>query len=331
MTKVQYNIEEIRPQVEELRRRVNLMRTTLSQYFVAKDELLDLMVISTLAQEPLLLVGKPGTAKSDIIVKFCQALGLSGNEYFEYMLTQFTEPSEIVGPIDITKLKEGRYFRRAQGKLPEAKVVFLDEIFKSNSAILNTLLTLINERKYYQDGQPTPVPMVMLFGATNEIPEFTELGALRDRFTLKVESESVRDRFFDQLIEKGLQNETYKAFNQKPWTEISSLEDFTKLRFYLDYMMRSRDGEGMSHHERYFPQEVYVLFKRIIKTLEKEDNIQISDRKTIKLYKLIRARAFLFHGGVVTKEDLTLLRYVPDRLQDFAPVREKVDTLLKLK
>lgn len=325
----QYTFEEIRPEVEAIRQRINTMRLSLSQYFVAKEELIDLMVVCMLAQEPLLIVGKPGTAKSDLVIKFIQALGLTGEDYFEYMLTKFTEPGEIIGPIDINKLKEGRYFRRVSGKLPEAKIAFLDEIFKSNSAILNTLLTIINERKYYQDGRPIPVDLRMLFAATNEIPEFSELGALRDRFTMKIESESVRERYFDDLLEKGLRNEGYKAFNQRPWEGLSSLEDFQKLKIYLNHLM-SHSEEGASDREKYFPQEVYVLFKRIIKTLEKEDNIEISDRKVIKLYKLIRTRAFLFHGGVVTKEDLCLLRYIADRIQDFAPVREKVDTLLRL-
>jgi len=78
---------------------------------------------------------------------------------------------EIVGPIDISKLREGRYIRREQGKLPTARLGFLDEIFKSNSAILNILLTIINERKFYQDGVPQPVRLRVLFAATNEVPE----------------------------------------------------------------------------------------------------------------------------------------------------------------
>lgn len=330
-TETNYTFEEIRPEVETLRQRINNLRRNLAQYFVEKEEMIDLMVVCTLAQEPLLLVGKPGTAKSDLVVKFCQALGVGGEEYFEYMLTKFTEPSEIVGPIDINQLKDGRYIRRVSGKLPEARIVFLDEIFKSNSAILNTLLTIINERKYYQDGKPVKIGLKMLFAATNEIPEFTELAALRDRFVLKIESESVRHRHFDALLDKGLRNETYKAFNQRPWEGITSLEDFQKLKTYLDYLMvYGTDGKSQDDRSKYFPKEIYALFKRIIKTLEKEDRIEISDRKVIKIYKLIRTRAFLFHGGVVTKEDLTLLRYVPDRIQDFGPIREKVDTLLRL-
>lgn len=328
-------IQELASEMEGIRQRINLVRTRLSEFFVDKEEVLDLMTICAAAQEPLLIVGKPGTAKSDLVVKFCQALGLSGDEYFEYMLTKFTEPGEIIGPVDISQLKDGKYFRRTGGKLPDCKIAFLDEIFKSNSAILNTLLTIINERKFYQDGQPVPVNLKMLFAATNEIPEFEELGALRDRFILKVESKSVRDHSFESLVSKGLRNETLKSFNQRPWEGIASLDDFLKFREYLDLLMLDQasqpDGDGIEEgKDPYFPAEVFALFRRIIKTLAVEDRLDISDRKIVKLYKLMRTRALLSSGGVVTKDDLTLLQYIPDRLKDFEPVREKVAGLLRL-
>ena len=142
--------EQLREDAEELRTRLNRFRTSLGRFFVDKQHLIDLMVVAAVAQEPLLLVGPPGTAKSDLVLKFKDALGVRQEDYFEYMLTRFTEPSEIIGPIDIHELREGRYIRREQGKLPTAKLAFLDEIFKSNSAILNILLTIINERKFYQ-------------------------------------------------------------------------------------------------------------------------------------------------------------------------------------
>ena len=163
-------IESLGAEAEALRDRINRTRRVLSGYFVDKAEIIDLMTICTLAQEPLLLIGRPGTAKSDLVVKFRQALAVAEGRYFEYMLTKFTEPSEIIGPIDINELKDGKYIRRVEGKLPEAEIVFLDEIFKSNSAILNSLLTIINERKFYQEGRPTPVPMVMLLVAILPAP-----------------------------------------------------------------------------------------------------------------------------------------------------------------
>src|SRR5205085_3733388 len=186
-------LEQLQEEADGLRERINRFRKSLGRFFVAKQELIDLMTVAAVAQEPLLLVGPPGTAKSDLVLKFKDALGLAEEDYFEYMLTRFTEPSEILGPIDINLLREGRYVRREQGKLPTARLVFLDEIFKSNSAILNSLLTIINEKKFYQDGLPQPVGLKILFAATNEIPEHAELGALKDRFCLKAACRSVQD------------------------------------------------------------------------------------------------------------------------------------------
>jgi MoxR-like ATPase len=333
------SFDQLRDRVESVRDRLNKLRTRLARYFVQKQELVDLMTICTIAQEPLLIVGPPGTAKSDLVTKFCQSLGLEQGDYFEYMLTKFTEPSELIGPIDLGRLKDGAYVRKVEGKLPTARVAFLDEIFKSNSAILNTLLTIINERKFYQDGRPVPVKLVMLFAATNIVPEFEELAALRDRFALKAESVSVKDQHMDALLEKGVSNELNKALNRRPWANLASLDDFLALRRYLHLLMAGvgearhgddQEGAVVQDRKRYFPDEVFDLFKRILRALERENRVAVSDRKFIKLYQLIRARALLFHGGAVRREDLVLLRYIGDRNEDFPILREKVDALLRL-
>src|SRR5438445_9513650 len=227
-------LEQLQDEADELRQRVNRFRTSLGRFFVHKQGVIDLMVVAAIAQEPLLLVGPPGTAKSDLVLKFKDALGMAEGDYFEYMLTRFTEPSEIIGAIDIKELRDGRYIRKKEGKLPTARLVFLDEIFKSNSAILNILLTIINEKKFYQDGLPTPVKLKVMFAATNEIPEQAELAALKDRFCLKAESRSVAEHHFADLIDMGLQGEVHKGLNQKPWVERqASLEDILKANRYL--------------------------------------------------------------------------------------------------
>src|SRR6266704_5335211 len=197
-------LQDLQAEAEELRKKINRFRESLGRFFVNKQEIIDLMVVAAIAQEPLLLVGPPGTAKSDLIVKFKDALGVDESDYFEYMLTRFTEPSEIIGAIDIKELRAGKYIRRKEGKLPTAKLVFLDEIFKSNSAILNILLTIINEKKFYQEGKPEAVPLRVMFAATNEVPEQGELAALKDRFVLKVLSDPVQDTYFTELIDMGL-------------------------------------------------------------------------------------------------------------------------------
>src|SRR6202047_4147314 len=208
-------LHDLQIEAEELRKKISRFRTSLRRFFVQKQEIIDLMTVSAIAQEPLLLVGPPGTAKSDLVLKFKDALGIADEDYFEYMLTRFTEPSEIIGPIDIGLLRQGRYVRREQGKLPTARLAFLDEIFKSNSAILNILLTIINERKFYQDGVPQPVRLRVLFAATNEIPEQSELAALKDRFCLKAESRSVQESHFTDLIDAGFRGEVDKGLWQK--------------------------------------------------------------------------------------------------------------------
>ncbi len=328
-----WSLQQLQGEAEELRKRLNRFRTSLGRFFVEKQELIDLMLIAAIAQEPLLLVGPPGTAKSDLVLKFKDALGLGEEDYFEYMLTRFTEPSEIIGPIDIGLLREGRYVRREQGKLPTARLAFLDEIFKSNSAILNILLTIINERKFYQDGVPVPVRLRVLFAATNEVPEQGELAALKDRFVLKAESRSVQEHHFSELIDAGLQAEVFRSLNQKPWAEgHCTLDDVLKAGRYLTYLFakRGRGGrdEELTDRGQFFPQEVFREFQRLIKTLVRDDRIFVSDRKLVKLYKLFRIRAWLLHGGTVTRDDLRLLAYLGETHQEMALLRDKVPALL---
>lgn len=329
----EWTFDELRDEAEDLRRRLNRLRTSLSRFFVKKQELVDLMLIAAVAQEPLLLVGPPGTAKSDLILKFKDALGVSEEDYFEYMLTRFTEPSEVVGPIDINQLREGRYIRREQGKLPTARVAFLDEIFKSNSAILNILLTIINEKKFYQDGRPQPVRLRVLFAATNEVPEHGELSALKDRFVLKAESLSVAEDHFPELIDAGLKSEVYRSLNQKPWMEgHASLEDVLKAGRYMMHLFGQNSdslaGEERSDRKLFFPEDVFREYQRLVKTIVRDHRIFVSDRKLVKLYKLMRTRAWLFSGGTVTRDDLKLLVYLGETHHEMALLREQLPMLL---
>src|SRR5262245_21621352 len=155
----------------------------LTNTFVAKEELVELLVTCAIAQEHLLIVGPPGTAKSELIKRFASLCSddasTSDSErvsYFEYLLTRFTEPNEIFGPVDIPSFREGRGAgRNTRGMLPRAEVVFLDEVFKANSAILNALLTILNERVFYNGSHRESVPLLCAVGATNTVPDDVEL------------------------------------------------------------------------------------------------------------------------------------------------------------
>jgi MoxR-like ATPase len=332
---MELSLLDLEKEISAVRERIQRFRLSLGRFFVAKQGLVDLMTIAAVAQEPLLLVGPPGTAKSDLVIKFKDALGLNEGDYFEYLLTRFTEPSEVLGPIDIHLLREGRYVRRERGKLPTAQLAFFDEIFKASSAILNSLLTIVNERKFYQDGVAQPVRLKILLAATNEIPEHTELGALKDRFCLKAACRSVQEEHFVDLIDMGLKLHAYRDSNQRPWAEgHATLDDFVKANRWLTLTMAQEEagpgGEPQNDRDRFFSDDLLRELRRVLRTLVREDGVFVSDRKVIKLYRLLRTRAWLLHGGRVEREDLSLLSYLGETQEEVDLLETKVPRLLGL-
>src|SRR5436190_6756295 len=168
--------------------------------FVGRDEVVDLIALALVAGEHLFLFGPPGTAKSALIRQF--ALAVRGR-YFEYMLTRFSEPNEIFGPIDIAQLRAGRVVTVTAGMLPEAEFVFLDELFNANSAILNNLLTVLNERVYRRGAETHRLPLLSLFSASNHLPDDEALRALFDRFLLRCHVDNLPRDAMPRLLLAG--------------------------------------------------------------------------------------------------------------------------------
>jgi len=160
------------------------LRADLSARFPERRDVIDGALAAVLAGEHVLLLGAPGTGKSALARAIAQAFG---GMYFERLLTKFSTPEELFGAISLKALEQDRFARVVTGKLPEAEFAFVDEVFKANSAILNSLLSLVNERVFHNDGQPMACPLVTMFGASNELPEGRELEALFDRFLLRFE------------------------------------------------------------------------------------------------------------------------------------------------
>ncbi len=155
----------------------------LNQSHLERPDVIRSLLVALLARQHAVLLGPPGTGKSRLVRDLCQRIV---GQFFEWQLTRMSTPEELFGPISLQCLHQDHYRRIATSKLPDADIAYLDETFKASSAILNTLLAAMNERVFYYDGQPVPMPLQMLVGASNELPEDREdLGALWDRFLVR--------------------------------------------------------------------------------------------------------------------------------------------------
>ncbi|WP_431676408.1 AAA family ATPase [Kitasatospora sp. KL5] len=167
---------------------------------VDREVVAEVVALCAVAGEHLLVVGAPGTAKSEAVRRVA---GQLGGRYFEYLLGRFTEPNELFGPVDLRRLREGRVEFETGGMLPEADIAFLDEVFLGSTAVLNTLLGLLNERVFRRGGTVLASPLRVCVGAANHLPEDPGLAAFADRFLARLFVEPVADARLEELLEAG--------------------------------------------------------------------------------------------------------------------------------
>jgi MoxR-like ATPase len=280
----------------------------MNAQFLDKQEIIRLMTISAIAGEHMVIVGPPGTAKSAMIDMFAKLIDA---KYFEYLLTRFTEPNELFGPVDIRAFREGTYTRKTETMLPEAEIVFLDEIFKSNSAILNSLLTILNERKFANGSRVLDVPLLSMFGASNEVPNDDNLAAIFDRFLLRVVSDNLDSYHFHNLIAKGIANEaallTGKSTIARPLFGARDLHELHK-RF---------------DHHLAFSEDFLSKYKGLIFQIRSE-GISVSDRRVVKLLKLFAASAIVDGRDQANDSDFFILKHIWNNLDQTEILEEIV-------
>jgi MoxR-like ATPase len=257
----------------------NALRGELMSHFPERANVIDGSLAAVLAGEHVLLLGPPGTAKSMLVRSIAQAFGGS---YFERLLTKFSTPEELFGPVSLKGLEADKFTRVTADMLPEAAFAFVDEVFKANSAILNSMLTLINERTF-GNPQPTPVPLVSMFGASNELPEGKELEALFDRFALRFE------------VNYLLRPQHLKDVLTAPDPRLTTALDMKSLR--------AAQAEVLNVKVTDATVEALITIRDALKA----EGIIASDRRWKKSLKLVQASAWLAGETQTTPEDLTLL------------------------
>jgi MoxR-like ATPase len=277
----------------------------LKQRFVARDEVVDLIALAVVAGEHLFLYGPPGTAKSALIRQFAGAVR---GRYFEYMLTRFSEPNEIFGPIDLVRLREGQVATVTTGMLPEAEFAFLDELFNANSAILNNLLTVLNERIYRRGAETHRLPLLSLFSASNHLPEDDALKALFDRFLLRCHVDNLRRDAMPQLLAAGW------ALERLPLLESTVTAEELRL------LSRSVHDVDLAPVNNLYTDVVFKV---------RDLGIALSDRRAVKVLKLLAASALLCGRTATAPSDLWVLRYVWDREEQIAPLAALINGVLQ--
>lgn len=267
------------PQLQEASAALRAVVDEADKGLVGRRPLVELVVLAAVAREHVLVIGAPGTAKSAAVRRVASQLG---GRYFEYLLSRFTEPSELFGPVDLRRLREGAIEVQTAGMLPEADVAFLDEVFLGSTAILNNLLSLLNERRFRHGLTDTRVPLRVCVGASNALPSETSLAAFADRFLLRVFVEPIEDAALETLLEQGWSIEVSAAAAQSRLAELDLLCDAVRTVELTAVRPRIADMARMLRNA----------------------GIGLSDRRIVKVQRLVAAAAVLSGRRVANEADL---------------------------
>ncbi len=291
--------------VHKLKNVLSSMKST----FIGKDEIIDLLGITLVARENAFLLGPPGTAKSAIVRAL--ASSITNGKSFDYLLTRFTEPNELFGPFDIKKLKEGELSTNTSGMMPEASLVFLDEIFNANSAILNSLLMALNERVFRRGKENILLPTLMFVGASNQLPEEENLAALLDRFLIRLKCDYVPSELLQDVLVAGwkLQNNTIEDKPTIDVNEILSLQEECK-------------GVSLNSVLSDFVQLIFSL---------RNAGVSVSDRRAVKYQNLLAASAVINGRSEVNVSDFWILKHTWDTEEQIEIIAGLINTISEKK
>lgn len=261
--------------------KIQALQTEMRTRFQERDAEVEGVLLAALAGEHCLLLGPAGTGKSALARGLAEAL--DGATYFEWLLTRFSTPEELFGPVSMSGLKADRFTRVTRGKLPEAHICFLDEIFKANSAVLNATLAALNERVFHDDGGAQAIPLVTCVAASNELPEGPELAALWDRFVVRFWTRYVdRPESFAAILRAGTGSGSVKL----------TLADWDAAKAEVNSVALP-------------DSTIQALFN--LRHELRQAGVEASDRRWRKAAQLVKASAWLDGASEATEEHFGIL------------------------
>ena len=294
--------------------KINYIIKKLSEGLYEKEEIIGLTLLCALAGKSIFLYGLPGTAKSLIVRRIASAF--EDAKYFGQLMNRFTTPEDVFGPVSLSKLKEDKFERQTEGYLPKADFVFLDEIWKSSPAILNTLLTIINEKVYRNGSQEEKVPLKALVAASNETPPKGQgLEAMYDRFIMRLLVKPAEDinNFKSLIVDKDVSFDA--GFNNE---EKISTEDWEDLKIFIE--------------EIEVPENVLNIICSIKDEIEEYNNgnnekIYISDRRWKNIVYILKTAAYLCDRKEILPVDCFLISHciwtLEENIDDVKKIVEK--------
>ncbi len=282
----------------------------MNNLFVERDELIKLMELAIVTGTNLLMLGPPGTAKSAITYELCGRI--ENANYFQWMLNKTSDPSEILGPFSVKEMENDKFMRITTGKLPEAHIAFMDEVFKSNAPTLNALLTIMNEHIFYNDGKPVDVPLISMFGASNEPPEDESLDAMYDRFIFRMNVQYIHDAANKKRMHSNYVDSRAGLLNLVNKTTIT-LEEVQALQAAAKSVK--------------VPKDIINKFIRLISDLDRQA-VHISDRRQNECFKVMQGSAVLAGRNTVGLDDFKSLVYVLWEKEEHIPLIES--SILKM-
>ncbi|WGS65174.1 AAA family ATPase [Marinitoga aeolica] len=293
----------------------------LKKIILNKDDVIEAISCSFITNTNVLLVGEPGTAKSMIINEFSKLMGFDNEEgYFHYLLTKFTEPSEVLGSLNISELKKGKYVINTKNKLPEANVVFLDEVFNANSAILNSLLTIINEKKLLiGDVYKSLDDLIVIFGATNHTPTDPLLKAFYDRFPIRVLVEGLDRRDYEELLNREFEIEENNIKHSK--------KSLFKREESISFAKKMNEYIIKKYFELKHDKYIISLLDRI-EILKKDRDIFISDRNLKFYVKNMIAYSMIRNESLDLQLNLEDVKFILSKIFNNEEQKDEIERIL---